>query len=161
LSRLRPYRIEGGVPAGMFMMPSVSGVLIKSVDISPTTRHENKSAMPSSIETDELPLRRMRRRKKANREGFCSARCGVSSSCSTFSFAEGILRTTSGRSSMVASKGAITRPLYSRTVKRLTVHNRQFVRARLGVSRRQSRWSAAVARRCATAGKERATDLTQ
>ena len=90
-----PYRIEGGVPAGISIIPSVSGVLMKSTDMSPKTRHGNKRTMPSGIETDELPLRRMRRRKKPIRGGIFSARRGGSLVFSTLSFEEGILRPTS------------------------------------------------------------------
>ena len=72
--RDKTYRIDGGVPAGMFMMPCESGDLTKRTKINIITRHGNSKTRPSGIETDEFPFNRIRRRKKDNRGDSFSAR---------------------------------------------------------------------------------------
>jgi hypothetical protein len=56
-------RIDGGVPAGIFISPSVSGDRAKSVRIKPTTRHGNRRTRANGIENEESPVSRTRRLK--------------------------------------------------------------------------------------------------
>jgi hypothetical protein len=95
------HLIDGGAPAGMFMMPCESGDLTKRIIIIIITRHGNNSTSPSGIETDELPLSRMRRRKKDNRGEVFSARRERSSNLSKLSFEVGSLFVISRRNPMV------------------------------------------------------------
>lgn len=58
--------IEGGVPAGIKIPPGEAGCRTKRSRISTITRHGNSKTRPRGIEIDELPFRRILRRKKAN-----------------------------------------------------------------------------------------------
>ena len=83
------------------MMPCESGDLTKRIMIMIITRHGNRSTSPSGIETDELPLSRILRRKKDNRGDVFSARRDRSSKLSRLSFAVGSLFVISCRKPMV------------------------------------------------------------
>jgi hypothetical protein len=95
------HLIDGGAPAGMFMMPCESGDRTKSIMIIIITRHGNRSTRPSGIETDELPLSRIRRRKKDNRGEVFSVWRERSSKLSRLSFEVGSLLVMSCRNPMV------------------------------------------------------------
>lgn len=60
--------IEGGVPAGIRIPPGDEGCRTKRSRTRTITMHGNSKTKPRGIEIDELPLRRILRRKKANRE---------------------------------------------------------------------------------------------
>jgi len=77
------YRMDGGAPAGIFMIPSESGDLIIRTNIRIMTRQGNKSTRPSGTDRDELPFRRILRPKKPNRGGDLSVRRDASSNDST------------------------------------------------------------------------------
>jgi hypothetical protein len=62
-------RIEGGVPAGIRIPPGDEGWRTNKSRMKTITRHGNSKTNPRGIEIDELPFNRIRRRKKANREG--------------------------------------------------------------------------------------------
>lgn len=62
------YRIDGGVPAGTSMRPDEDGCRIMRTSINNTTMLGNKSTNPRGTEMDELPFKRIRRRKKDNLE---------------------------------------------------------------------------------------------
>jgi hypothetical protein len=81
----RTYRMDGGVPAGIFSMPLVSGDLMKSTRINPITRQGKRSTRPKGIEMEEPPFNRMRRPKTPSRGEVFSARLGKSSSLSMMS----------------------------------------------------------------------------
>lgn len=59
--------MEGGVPAGIRMPPGDEGCRIKRSRMKTITRHGNSNTNPRGIEMEELPFKRMRRRKKAKR----------------------------------------------------------------------------------------------
>jgi hypothetical protein len=59
--------MDGGAPEGIKMRPGDDGCLTKRKSIKVTTMHGNSRTKPSGIEMDELPLMRIRRRKKDNR----------------------------------------------------------------------------------------------
>lgn len=65
--RVKTYRIEGGVPAGIRMPPGDAGWRTNRRSIKTITRHGNSNTNPRGIEMEELPFKRMRRRKKAKR----------------------------------------------------------------------------------------------
>jgi hypothetical protein len=85
--------IDGGVPAGIIMIPEDCGCRTKRISIMIMTRHGKRRTMPRGIETDEFPLSRIRRRKKANRGDIFSARRERSSSVSKLVWGVGILLT--------------------------------------------------------------------
>lgn len=58
-------RMEGGVPAGIKIPPGDEGCRTKRSRMKTITRHGNSKTNPKGIEMDELPFKRMRRRKKA------------------------------------------------------------------------------------------------
>jgi hypothetical protein len=106
--------MDGGAPAGMFIMPCESGDRTKSIIIIIITRHGNRSTRPSGIETDELPLSRIRRRKKDNRGDVFSVWRERSSNLSRLSFEVGSLLVMSCRNPMVV-------PWLSRVVNKLVL----------------------------------------
>lgn len=67
MSRRNTNRIEGGVPAGIKIPPGDEGCRTKRSRMKTITRHGNSKTNPRGIEMEELPFRRMRRLKKANR----------------------------------------------------------------------------------------------
>jgi len=98
------YRIDGGVPAGMFMSPLESGDRQKSVMIRSITRHGNNSTSASGSEREESPVSRIRRLKKFVEGAGFSTRRGLSSTFfSGLFWVEGSLRVTSGKSAITAS----------------------------------------------------------
>lgn len=58
--------MEGGVPAGIKMPPGEAGCRTKRSRMRTITRQGNSKTSPRGIEIDELPFRRILRRKKAN-----------------------------------------------------------------------------------------------
>lgn len=60
--------IEGGVPAGIRMPPGDEGCRTKRSRTRTITMHGNSKTKPRGMEMDELPFKRIRRRKKANLE---------------------------------------------------------------------------------------------
>jgi len=61
------YLIDGGAPAGISILPGDEGCRRNKTRINIMTIHGNKRTSPKGIEMEELPFKRMRRRKKANR----------------------------------------------------------------------------------------------
>ena len=96
------YLIDGGPPAGMFIMPCESGDFTNRIMIIIITRHGNRSTRPRGIETEELPFSRILRRKKDSRDDVFSLRRGRSSNVSILSFEVGSLLVISCRKPIVA-----------------------------------------------------------
>jgi hypothetical protein len=94
------YRIEGGVPDGMFERLSESGECAKSVRIKTSTRHGNNNTSARGIEKEESLVSRTRRLKKPMRGEAFSAHRGTSSVFSGLSFEVGSLLVMSWRSDM-------------------------------------------------------------
>ncbi len=68
------YRIAGGAPAGIKMPPGVAGCRTMRTKMSTMTMHGKRRTAPRGTEMEELPFKRTRRRKKANRgemRSFC------------------------------------------------------------------------------------------
>lgn len=63
----RTYRIVGGVPAGTSICPGEDGCRKNSTHMSMMTMHGKRTTMLRGMERLELPLRRIRRLKKASR----------------------------------------------------------------------------------------------
>jgi hypothetical protein len=104
------YRIDGGVPAGIFMSSLESGERAKSIKITMITRHGNRRTRANGTETDESPVSRTRRLKKLARGAVFSARRGASSVCSGLSpFWFGSLLVTSWKSAiaMTSTPGVV------------------------------------------------------
>lgn len=80
------YRIAGGAPAGISILPGELGWRTKSTKIRTTTMQGNKMTTPRGTEMLELPFNRMGFRKKANRDASdFDGRC----LCAVFSSAVG------------------------------------------------------------------------
>jgi hypothetical protein len=151
------HLIDGGAPAGMFIMPCASGDRTKSIMIIMITRHGNRSTRPSGIETDELPLSRIRRRKKDNRGEVFSVWRERSSKFSRLSFEVGSLLVISCRNPMVV-------PWWSRVVNKLAqpmavLQLFLLQRVRREVDAGASLWGKTL--KCDERREERATCLTQ
>ena len=69
----KSYRIDGGAPAGINITPGDWGCRTKRISINIMTIQGKSRTRPRGIEMEELPFRRMRRRKKANRGDNLSA----------------------------------------------------------------------------------------
>ena len=67
------------MPAGIRIPPGDEGCRTNKSKMKTITRHGNSKTNPRGIEIDELPFNRMRRRKKANREGLRPFSRGASS----------------------------------------------------------------------------------
>jgi hypothetical protein len=78
-AELNPYLILGGAPEGINFRPGELGCRRNSVSISINTVIGNSSTRPKGIVIVELPFKRIRRRKKANR-GDNRWYCRISSS---------------------------------------------------------------------------------
>lgn len=89
------YRIDRGVPAGMFISSLESGDRAKSVRITMTTKHGNRRTRGRGTEKEESPVNRTRRLKKPARGSIFAARRGASSVLSGPSIEVGTLRVTS------------------------------------------------------------------
>ena len=63
------YRMAGGAPAGMKIVPGEEGCTTMSINIRIITIHGNRSTKPKGIDIFELPFSRIRRLKKADLEG--------------------------------------------------------------------------------------------
>lgn len=76
---LGTYRMDGGVPAGIFMRPSGSGDRQNNVTIRPKTRHGNSRMSGNGKEREESLVNRIRRLKKPVCEEGFPVRRGLSS----------------------------------------------------------------------------------
>jgi hypothetical protein len=98
----RSYRIEGGVPAGIIIIPPESGDRKKRMRIRITTRHGKASTAPTGIATVEPLFNRIRRLKKSS-QGDTFSRRGVSSNFPIFGFADGNLLVVLSRSAICSA----------------------------------------------------------